>query len=254
MIHNRKNQSILLLMSSVLLMSCTSSNATGNPTPLSSTSEPTVPMDVSSLSPSDMQDRISLLEQKIATLEKDMNDAKPTLAKVDVMERQFRSLSLQLDRIDQEQLPMTTSDTIVSVPHDKPVHTNKVVTKNKEPEKTKATSRYSGVGAVTGVRFGNKNSASTRVVVDGGKPVSMTADLDNNEKILVLEIKGLDWKTALRRPSIASPLVASYTAQNTENGSRLVLQLKRAVKIGKVQSLSPEGSNGHRAFLDLTAQ
>jgi hypothetical protein len=259
--HNKKPSTILLLMTTVMLMSCAASDATGNPTSLSSapeatTPEATIPVAVSSLSSTDVEGRLSSLEQKVGTLESDMNDAKPTLAKVAVIERQFRSLSLELDRIDQEQLlPAKISNEKISTsaPMVKEKSRATETPKPKEPVKTKS-SRTTGAAEVTGVRFGSQNSNSTRIVVDGGKPVSMTADLDNNEKILVLEIKGLDWKAATNRPSISSPLVASYTAQNTENGSRLVLQLKRGVKIGKVQSLSPEGSNGHRAFLDLTAQ
>lgn len=248
--------STLLLMTSITLVACTSADATGNPTSLSSAPEDNVPVAVSTLSPTDIEGRLSSLENKVGSLEKDMTAAKPTLAKVEVIERQFRSLSLELDRIDQESLsgsapalkPNQTAK-VEPIKQDRPIATKPITAKHNIPKAQPTTGK-----AVTGVRFGSQSNSKTRIVVDGGAPVSMTADLDNQEKILVLEIKGLDWKTALSKSNISSPLITSYTAQNTDNGSRLVLQLKRAVRVGKVQSLGPEGSNGHRAFLDLTAQ
>ena len=258
---SHRTSSSLLLLASVTLMACAPTNATGNPTSLSGeASEPTVPVAVSTLAASDVEGRLSSLEQKVGSLEKDMGDAKPTLAKVAVIERQFRSLSLELDRIDQEALGTKTSmkpvaTEFVAVPVPAIVKDNVAAPAKPTPTKAKTeTVAVKGEKAVTGVRFGSKGANATRIVVDGGKPVSMTSDLDNNEKILVLEIKGLDWKTAKSRSSISSPLVASYSAQDSDDGSRLVLQLKKAVRVGKVQSLGPQGENGHRAFIDLTAQ
>jgi hypothetical protein len=247
----------LMFLTSLGLIACAPTDATGNPTSLSTAppSEQTLPVPVSSLSSSDIEGRLSTLEGKVGTLEQDMSEAKPTLKKVAVIERQFRSLSLELDRIDQESMTgnIKTSQIIEPIEtapttRGKKAAPRPVVKSNTSAPKAKSSP------SVTNVRFGSQNEKTTRIVVDGSKAVAMTADLDNQEKILVLEIKGLDWKTAMSRSAIPSSLIQSYTAQNTLDGSRLVLQLKKAVRLGKVQTLGPEGSNGHRAFLDLTAQ
>ena len=266
-----KTSSALMLFAAIGLVACgTGAAATGNPTSLSDaaaniniTNAETLPVPTSSLSTEDMAGKLGALEQRVGSLEQDMSKAKPTLAKVEVIERQFRSLSLELDRIDQDAQTLAPAKTItVKSEATKPVapsiKTETVKSEpapKKEPKKDMGReTKSSSAPAVTGVRFGAKNNNTTRLVVDANRPVRMTTDLDNQEKILVLEIKGLDWKTAMAKSGINSPLIASYTAQNTGDGARLILQLKRGVKLGKVQTLNPDGSNGHRAFVDLIAQ
>ena len=245
-------KSSLLLLTAIGITACASpTTATDNPTSL--TEIPPADNQVINPAPlahTDVTGRLTALESRIGTLESDMNTAKPILKKVEVIERQFKSLSLNLDHINSEtNAAPTNAMNEIKTP---------IVSKAKEAPKPKTVKNTSTVKnaapAVTNVRFGSKNNSSTRIVLDATRPVKITTDLDNNEKILVLDIKGLDWKTAMNKSALGSPLIQSYTAQKTTNGSRLILQLKKPVTLGNPQSLNPEKDMGHRGFIDLTAQ
>lgn len=249
-------KSSLLLMTATGLIACAAPNtATGNPTSLTETNAvPAIqnPITPAPLESDDLDGRMMALENRVSTLETDMTSAKPILRKVEVIERQFKSLSLELDRIDTE-----TSSAVPSAPQTKtePVKTEKETIKPTKTEPKAAPPKMvKGAPAVTNLRFGSKNKSSTRIVIDANHAVKITPDLDNEEKILVLDIKGLDWKTSMNKTVLDTPLISSYSAQKTETGSRLVLQLKQAVSISKPQSLNPEKDMGHRGFIDLNAQ
>jgi hypothetical protein len=259
--------SFALLLASVALIACTPSNdATGAPQSLThdvSSIQKAEPMMDEASNDSDWVSKLQLLENRVAMLETEMNAAKPTLAKVDIIERQFRSLSLELDRIDGvtstplAEIPMgeatkTELSKIESLKLDSKKTTEKPKTKP-VIESKKTNTPVSG-SAITNVRFGSTAKDKTRIVLDATKAVSVSTDLDNQEKILVMEIDGLDWKAAMNKTVTSSPLVSSYSAQKTATGSRLIIQLKQSVKLGKVQSLKPEGVHSHRSFVDLTAQ
>ncbi len=97
---------------------------------------------------------------------------------------------------------------------------------------------------------GNK----TRLVFDvTTKPVYRT-DLDNNEKLLIVEIDNAAWSGKI--PSaLSSPMIQSYSTQALENnaGTRIIMVLKKSAKIGTQEVLNPESANGpYRLVLDLT--
>lgn len=249
-------KSSLLLVTTIGLIACAAPNtATGNPTSLTEAS--TIPAIQNPITPApletkDIDGRMMALENRVSTLETDMTSAKPILRKVEVIERQFKSLSLELDRIDTE-----TPSATLSAPQaqNEPVKIEKEFIKPVKIEpKATPPKIVKGAPSVTNLRFGSKNKSSTRIVIDANHAVKITPDLDNEEKILVLDIKGLDWKTSMSKSSLNTPLISSYSAQKTETGSRLVLQLKQAVSISKPQSLNPEKDMGHRGFIDLNAQ
>lgn len=107
--------------------------------------------------------------------------------------------------------------------------------------------------AIRALRLG-EHSNKTRLVFDvTAKPVYRT-DLDNNEKLLIVEIDNAAW--AGKIPSaLSSPMVQSYSTQALENnaGTRIIMVLKKSAKIGYQEVLNPETANGpYRLVLDLS--
>lgn len=124
-------------------------------------------------------------------------------------------------------------------------------TEKKEITKVLGTTEAKGAPAVQAVRIGD-DAQKTRLVLDLTQKTPFTYDLDNNEKILIIDMDASAWTAAPGASFAKSPLVASYTAQAVDGGKyRLVIQLKEAVKVQTAQALLPNGEKGDRIVFDL---
>jgi hypothetical protein len=224
-------------------------------------------------------DRIAVLEQKVSGLQTEMATARPTLQKVDMMERHFRSLSLELDRIDRQYdlaktvpvtpvepqatehpvaiapTPLQKADT-PPAPVKKPAESVPVPAKKAEKkiEKKAETPKVtSGAAEVRSVRIGKQPDGVTRIVLDTTSPARINYDLDNGERILVIEIPDTVWKAENSGDVSKSDVVSSFAADGDSASSRLVVQLKTKAKIVTTARLNPSGGSGYRVYLDLKA-
>ncbi|MDB5491225.1 MAG: hypothetical protein JWO78_1074 [Micavibrio sp.] len=104
----------------------------------------------------------------------------------------------------------------------------------------------------SGLRLG-EDGGKTRLVIDLSGSVTHRTDLDNDEKILVIEINGAGW-TGPASKAFSSPVVQSYTTQPLENakGTRLIVTLKKPATILLDKELPPEATNkNYRLVIDL---
>ena len=103
---------------------------------------------------------------------------------------------------------------------------------------------------VQGLRIG-EHTNMTRLVIDVSGAVKYSYDLDNAENLLVIELPGADWTGAASETLKKSPLVQSWTVQAMENGqgSRLILNLHKSVKVTKDSALTQPA----RIVFDLQA-
>ena len=121
-----------------------------------------------------------------------------------------------------------------------------------KPEKSKSTQTGKILPEVVNVRFGTYPD-KTRIVLDLSAPSGgYNVDLDNQEKLLVLEVKNASWDAKKSFNFETNPLLASFSAQNTEDGgSRLLMELKSPVKILKKFALRAAGEKKDRIVLDI---
>lgn len=111
--------------------------------------------------------------------------------------------------------------------------------------------QHNGQAAVRQIRVGD-DADKTRVVLDLSRKVPFIYDLDNAEKILIVDIDAPEFAAAAGASFAKSPLVASYTAQAVAGGkSRVIFQLRAPVDILRSQSLPPNADKGDRIVLDL---
>ena len=111
--------------------------------------------------------------------------------------------------------------------------------------------KYSGAPAVTGVRTG-KYPNRTRMVLDLNTAAKYSYDIDNNERLMLVELPGVAWNSAAQRRLTGNPLVAGYTAQASGNGgTMLVIELKRQARVKEVMALPPNAKYGNRIFFDI---
>ena len=103
--------------------------------------------------------------------------------------------------------------------------------------------------AVTNIRTGLQPKGVTRIVLDLSGPTPHHSDLDNEEKLLLVEMPEAGWSAALNGTFADAPLLVSWTTEPLPDGkgTRLVLQLR-----DKVQIVSDSSLNGPaRIVLDL---
>ena len=108
-----------------------------------------------------------------------------------------------------------------------------------------------GAAQVWDLRIG-EHPGMTRLVLDIGQKADYTADLDNNEHLLVIELAGTGWAGAAQASLSDSPLVASWSTQPLEDGqgTRLIIQLKKNAKILSQNTFSGGGAP-FKVVLDL---
>lgn len=115
-----------------------------------------------------------------------------------------------------------------------------------------APAPVAGSPRIVGIRFGGDNG-KTRIVFDADQPVTYTKDLDNAEKLLVIELPKAAWGAAAQGTAPKSSAVDTWTSQaNGSGGTRVILTLKKAVSVSYEGVMKPEpGTPHHRVVIDL---
>jgi hypothetical protein len=108
-----------------------------------------------------------------------------------------------------------------------------------------------GALTVSGLRVGD-HPGKTRLVLDLNGSSKFTADLDPAENILVIELPGAGWSAAAQKSFGNHPLLKAYSTQSANGSTRLVIELKKAAKLGMKTAMAPNATYAnHRIVLDL---
>lgn len=138
----------------------------------------------------------------------------------------------------------------IPAPYMPPLAPAPVVVATPPPAAPPVTPRNSGT-SVLAVRVG-EHPGKIRIVLDvSGKSPAFTADLDNNEKILVVELPETGWTAEAQKAFTGNPLLSLYRIEKLgENGTMMILQLKGTSSIGyKAASNNPDGTS--KVVIDL---
>lgn len=115
-----------------------------------------------------------------------------------------------------------------------------------------AAKEAGAVTIVTGLRIG-EHPGKTRLVFDlnGSAKPEFTYDVDNAEKILLVDLGGTRW-SGTEKAVLKSPMIAGWNAQKSESGTAsIVVELKKSAKIISSQYLKAEGKDPARLVLDI---
>ncbi len=104
--------------------------------------------------------------------------------------------------------------------------------------------------AIVRMRIG-EHSDKTRIVLDSSASSKFSYDVDNGEKILLIEVPGTKWETNTQGTFSKTPLLQGYKVQEAGDVSRLVFSLKKPVKVLKTMTLKPNAGKPHRLVIDL---
>jgi hypothetical protein len=116
-----------------------------------------------------------------------------------------------------------------------------------------ASSTAAVTGAAKGVRVG-EHANKTRLVIDlaGNAKPDVSYDLDNTEKLLLVDLPGTTWGGAKSGTTKSSAFVSGWTAQDGANGgSNVAVQLKKGAKILSTEYLKAQGKDPARLVIDL---
>ncbi len=107
--------------------------------------------------------------------------------------------------------------------------------------------------SVTAVRVG-AHPGKMRIVLDVSDKTAFTADLDSEEKILLVELPNAHWRAVPENTFGANPILTSYRTEAMSNGgTRLIFSLKAASALLYSGAMGGEAGNGNRIVIDISA-
>lgn len=110
----------------------------------------------------------------------------------------------------------------------------------------------SGAPQVYNLRVG-EHPDKTRIVLDVNEKVSFNTDLDNGEKILLVELPSTQWSTSPSKTYGKKSLLTSYKTStvNQGSGSLLILELKSTASILNSSIIPGKEGKGKRIVIDI---
>ncbi len=220
-----------------------------------------VPLNENTPSDAEIMQRLENVEMALVELRSEIDKTVPAFQKIMLIDQKISELSAVIQRAQ----GMPTASPPVSIPVAEAQQNAIPLTSGYEsalqvPQlmdnrgNSTQLEKPVSVSAVQDVRFG-EHGGRTRLVLDMSGPVAFSTDLDNNEKIFVIELPGVSWNASRAGQVPRSLFVQSYSVHDEQTGgSRLVLQLKKPVRIRTAEVLKPTGTKGYRLFVDIVSE
>lgn len=119
------------------------------------------------------------------------------------------------------------------------------------PPETIAPAAGAATSSVKGVRVG-EHPDKVRIVLDVSGPAKFSYDIDNNEKLLIIDLPQSSWPTGATGSFDGNALVSGYAARPSASGGvTLAVELKKPAKLTMSSALEPNESYGHRIVFDV---
>ncbi len=228
-------------------------------------------------------ERFNRVENAVIDLKKEFEVYKPAIVRLAAVEADIQNLIKELEVVLQEtpakQPPIDLSsgenaDATLNVqqitpqPPPPPEITDDVPKQHKPPppppppinndhkisskkEKTSSVKQFDDNVALN-FRIG-VHSDKVRVAFDTNRKTPFNIDIDNGEKLIIIELPEARWADKTSIPLTDSKLFESISIENTSNhGSMIILSLKKETQILQEKILSPDKINGYyRIYFDL---
>jgi hypothetical protein len=204
----------------------------------------------------DQDARFDRLENAVMGMRQEFEAVKPAIIRLAAVEEDMQILLKQLEALVQNP-PMEAQE--IPVPQEEAPLAAVMEPVMAAPEKTappatappqKIVAASSDV-AVKNVRVGEREGI-TRLVIDVSGATEFKNDLDNSERLLLVEMPQAGWNAAPKATLDKSPLIESWTMQAMEDGkgSRLIIRLRKNVVIVTAAALTAPD----RVMIDLRAE
>lgn len=221
-------------------------------------------------------ERFGRVENAVVDLKKEFEVYKPAIVRLAAVEADIQNLIKELEVVLQEtpshQQPFDFSGQpeeatldvkqldpqpqnppeLDKVPKVKAPTPKKVVKYTPPPETTKIVAKqFNGVSALN-FRIG-EHSDKARVAFDTNRKTPFNIDIDNEEKLIIIELPEALWKGKSAQSFPGSKLFESMSVEPMgKDGSMIVLSLKKTAQILQKKILSPDKmTEYHRIYFDL---
>ena len=202
-------------------------------------------------------DRINRLERAVQDMRNEFDGVKPSIERLTALETEIQTLVRELQTLNQADFmaaePVMVKPQAVATPqfnttHQAPQHT----APTKSFQKKSAPPVQGGKASVYDVRIG-EHPGRTRIVIDVNSKTPFNVDVDNNERIMVVDLPQAGWNTATVKSFARSPFVSSYKVETSGQGHILILQLKRNARVSYQKDLKGFSGHSRRLVIDLSA-
>lgn len=198
-------------------------------------------------------DRIDRLERAVQSMRNDFDAVSPSIKRLMVLEGDIQSLLKELQKINENPAMAAPNPNTAGTPQNiKPVQN----VPKKQTQATPSLARKApppvnnGKASVYDVRIG-EHPGKTRIVMDVNAKTDFNVDIDNNEKIMIIELPNADWDTATSKTIAKSPYISSYKVEPSGNGHMLIMQLKQGAAVAYKSDLGGSGGS-RRLVVDVT--
>ncbi len=232
----------------------------------------------------DSGDRFNRVENAVVDLRKEFETYKPSIVRLAAVESDIQNLIKELEVMLQEtptpqqptslipgtenaqlqvsqlepqqpQAPPENNDIaskVLSEPISKPAPPP---TKSppKRPKITPPDKKTYDGDVAQNLRVG-EHADKLRIVIDTNKKFNFNIDIDNEEKLIIVEVPDAKWVGKKAMKFNDSKLLDSYTVEtmNDNKGTMIIMSLKKATTILQKSSLTPDKTSPyHRIYFDL---
>ncbi len=232
----------------------------------------------------DTTKRFSRVENAVIDLHKEFDTYKPAIVRLSAVEADIQNLvkelevllqetpadqhqpmnltqnsepTLQVEQLDPNPTPPPSVEDrpdpvkIVQATAAPPPHKEEKPPPPHTPPKT-PLKHFDGIVAQN-LRVG-EHADKIRIVLDANQKTDFKIDLDNDEKLIIVELRHARWVGDMTHKYSSTSLLDSYNVEpiNNNKGSMIVISLKRATSIMQKSQLTPDASSSyHRIYFDL---
>lgn len=218
----------------------------------------------------DEGERFERVESAVLDLRKEFDSYKPSIVRLAAVESDIQNLIKELEVLLQETptpditpqpIDLTargpTPSLTVEQLNPEPPKPQEAVPKKppkKKPPKTKKVLPHYEDTIAENLRAG-EHADKVRLVLDTNKNTEFSVDLDNDERLIIIELPNARWIGKSAHKFSGSKLLDSYSVEplGGNKGSLVIIALRKNTKIQRQKRLKPDASNPyHRIYFDLT--
>lgn len=210
-------------------------------------------------------DRFDRVENAVIDLKKEFESYKPSIVRLASVESDIQNLIQELEVLLNDEPQKPNENVTLDIQQLNPVPTSQPTPLSKPPatkakpikaapktKPTRPTQKYDGTVGV-GLRVAD-HADKTRIVIDLNNKTPYTIDLDNNEKILIVELPNAKWIGNKTHKFVTSPVLDKLDVEtiNGGSGSLIIFALKKPTKVLQQNILGADKKHPHnRIYFDL---
>jgi hypothetical protein len=223
-------------------------------------------------------ERLDRLERAVQDMRNEFDSVRPAIRRLMAVESDIQSLLDELRQLSDNPSVMAdnrpATRTVQTRPPVQAASKPMIIASNREdfvapvqpvqapPKQTKTATSYQkkspppvsgGQPTIYDVRVG-EHPGKSRIVLDSNTNTGFNVDIDNNEKIMVVELPNSEWTASTAKSfGSKSPLISSYSVEESENGHILIFQLKKTANVVYQDEIAAYRGPGRRVVIDLSS-